>query len=149
MQVSQMKRAVSQAQWKQRIVECRNSGDLVKEWCRKQGISYSTYYRHEQALLKSTQEPSDIAITEPVQQALSVPFVEVPGICQVTAKTHPQLRRCMFAGRGDCTLLHYFLGHLVQPTRRGYRCIRCHRCLDLCRGTGIQPAGAGRRHQGL
>jgi hypothetical protein len=88
MQVSQMKRAVSQAQWKQRIVECRNSGDLVKEWCRKQGISYSTYYRHEQALLKSTQEPSDIAITEPVQQALSVPFVEVPGICQVTAKTH-------------------------------------------------------------
>ena len=26
MQVSQMKRAVSQAQWKQRIVECRNSG---------------------------------------------------------------------------------------------------------------------------
>ena len=41
MQVSQMKRAVSQAQWKQRIVECRNSGVPVKEWCRKQEISYS------------------------------------------------------------------------------------------------------------
>ena len=26
MQVSQMKRAISQEQWKQRIVECRNSG---------------------------------------------------------------------------------------------------------------------------
>jgi hypothetical protein len=88
MQVSQMKRAVSQAQWKQRIVECRNSGVPVKEWCRKQGISYSTYYRHEQALLKSTQESGDMAITEPVQQALSVPLVEVPGICQATAKTH-------------------------------------------------------------
>lgn len=35
MQVSQMKRAVSQAQWKQRIVECRNSGVPVKGWCRK------------------------------------------------------------------------------------------------------------------
>lgn len=33
MQVSQMKRAVSQAQRKQRIVECRNSGVPVKEWC--------------------------------------------------------------------------------------------------------------------
>lgn len=88
MQVSQMKRAVSQAQWKQRIVECRNSGVPVKEWCRKQGISYSTYYRHEQVLLKSTQESGDMAITEPVQQALSVPLVEVPGICQATAKTH-------------------------------------------------------------
>ena len=31
MQVSQMKRAVSQAQWKQRIVECRNLGVPVKE----------------------------------------------------------------------------------------------------------------------
>lgn len=29
MQVSQMKGAVSQAQWKQRIVECRNS----EVWC--------------------------------------------------------------------------------------------------------------------
>lgn len=48
MQVSQMKRAISQEQWKQRIVECRNSGVPVKEWCREQGISYSTYYRHEQ-----------------------------------------------------------------------------------------------------
>lgn len=41
MQVSQMKRAVSQAQWKQRIVECRNSGGPVMEWCREQGINYS------------------------------------------------------------------------------------------------------------
>lgn len=30
MQVSQMKRAVSRAQWEQRIVECRNSGVPVK-----------------------------------------------------------------------------------------------------------------------
>lgn len=31
MQVSQMKQAISQEQWKQRIVECRNSGVPVKE----------------------------------------------------------------------------------------------------------------------
>ncbi|WP_448914597.1 IS66 family insertion sequence element accessory protein TnpA [Gemmiger sp.] len=52
MEASQMKRAISQERWKQHIVECRNSGIPVREWCRKQGISYSTYYRHEQALLK-------------------------------------------------------------------------------------------------
>ena len=46
-------------------------------------------------------------------------------------------------------VLHYFLRHLVQPARRGYRCICCHRCLDLCWGTGVQPAGAGRSNQGL
>lgn len=33
MGVSQMKRAISQKRWKQRIVECRNSGVPVKEWC--------------------------------------------------------------------------------------------------------------------
>ncbi len=40
MGVSQMKRAISQERRKQCIVECRNSGVPVKEWCRKQGISY-------------------------------------------------------------------------------------------------------------
>ena len=68
MQVSQMKRTISQEQWKQRIVECRNSGVPVKEWCREQGISYSTYYRHEQALLKSAQDPSGMPISEQTLQ---------------------------------------------------------------------------------
>lgn len=62
MGVSQMKRAIRQERWKQCIVECRNSGVPVKAWCRKQGISYSTYYRHEQAMLKCAQDPSDIPI---------------------------------------------------------------------------------------
>lgn len=88
MGVSQMKRAISQKRWKQRIVKCRNSGVPVKEWCRKQGISYSTYYRHEQALLKCAQDPSDIPILEQAPQTLPVPFVEVTKMCQATFKTH-------------------------------------------------------------
>ena len=88
MGVSQMKRAISQKQWKQRIVKCRNSGVPVKEWCRKQGISYSTYYRHERALLKCAQDPSDIPILEQAPQTLPVPFVEVTKMCQATSKTH-------------------------------------------------------------
>ena len=88
MQVNQMKRAISQEQWKQRIVECRNSGVPVKEWCREQGISYSTYYRHEQALLKGAQDSSDIPISEQAPQTLPVPFVDVSEMCQTTSKTH-------------------------------------------------------------
>lgn len=88
MQVNQMKQAVSREKWKQRIVECRNSGIPVKEWCREQGISYSTYYRHEQALLKSAQDSSDIAISEQTPQTLPVPFVEISEMCQATSKTH-------------------------------------------------------------
>lgn len=69
-------------------VKCRNSGVPVKEWCRKQGISYSTYYRHERALLKCAQDPSDIPILEQAPQTLPVPFVEVTKMCQATSKTH-------------------------------------------------------------
>ena len=71
-----------------RQVKCRNSGVPVKEWCRKQGISYSTYYRHERALLKCAQDPSDIPILEQAPQTLPVPFVEVTKMCQATSKTH-------------------------------------------------------------
>ena len=69
-------------------MECRNSGVPVKEWCREQGISYSTYYRHEQALLKGAQDSSDIPISEQAPQTLPVPFVDVSEMCQTTSKTH-------------------------------------------------------------
>ena len=72
MGLRQMKRAIRQERSKQCIVECRNSGVPVKAWCRKQGISYSTYYRHEQAMLKCAQDPSDIPILEQAPQTLPV-----------------------------------------------------------------------------
>jgi len=49
----------------------------------------------------------------------------------------PQLCRGLFAGRGDCLVLHYFFRHLVQPARRGYRCICGDGCLDVCWRVGI------------
>lgn len=67
----------------------------------------------------------------------------------VWVKLHPQLCGCVFAGRGGCVVLHYFIRHFVQPARCGYKRICCHRRLDLCRRTGVQPAGAGRCHQRL
>ena len=43
----------------------------------------------------------------------------------------------LFAGRGDCLVLHYFLRHLVQPARRGYRCICGDGSVDVCWRVGI------------
>ena len=45
--------------------------------------------------------------------------------------------RSYAGGRGDCTVLHHFLRHLVQPARRGYRRIRCHGGMDLRWGVGF------------
>ena len=37
--------------WKQRILECRSSGKSVKEWCKEQGLDFTTYYRWERKIL--------------------------------------------------------------------------------------------------
>ena len=37
--------------WKQRIIECRSSGLSVKEWCKEQGLDFTTYYRWERKIL--------------------------------------------------------------------------------------------------
>ena len=37
--------------WKQRIIECRSSGKSVKEWCKEQGLDFTTYYRWERKIL--------------------------------------------------------------------------------------------------
>ena len=43
---------------------------------------------HEQALLKSAQDPSGIPISEQTLQTLPVPFVDVSEMCQITSKPH-------------------------------------------------------------
>lgn len=37
--------------WKQRIIECRSSGKSVKDWCKEQGLDFTTYYRWERKIL--------------------------------------------------------------------------------------------------
>lgn len=82
MQVSQIKRAVKNEQWKQRIAECRSSGIPVKQWCKQEGIAVSTYYRYEQELLYGVQEVNNKLALEDKPQTLPVSFVEVPRECQ-------------------------------------------------------------------
>ena len=37
--------------WGSAIKECRSSGQSVREWCRQQGITPTTYYRWEREVL--------------------------------------------------------------------------------------------------
>jgi len=86
MRVNQVKKAAKREQWKQRIVECRSSGMPVKEWCKQQGICYSTYYHYEHELLNDVPENTNKLISAEIPQALPVPFVEVPAACQAKSK---------------------------------------------------------------
>ena len=39
------------SEWKERIVDCRNSGQAVQVWCEQNGINPKTYYRWERLLM--------------------------------------------------------------------------------------------------
>lgn len=50
--------------WKQRIIECRSSGKSVKEWCKEQGLDFTTYYRWERKILAHIIPAEDYPTTE-------------------------------------------------------------------------------------
>ena len=39
------------SEWKERIIDCRNSGQPVQAWCEQNGINPKTYYRWERLLM--------------------------------------------------------------------------------------------------
>ena len=61
----ELKREAMLREWSAKIVECRNSGKTVKEWCVEQGIAVQTYYRWEKRFVeKATQQLSLPATTQ-------------------------------------------------------------------------------------
>lgn len=51
MDACEAKRIARVANWRERVVACRNSGLSVREWCQQEGISSKTYYRYERMIL--------------------------------------------------------------------------------------------------
>ena len=47
-----VKQRYSAATWKERVAECRSSGQGVMEWCAANGINRKSYYRWERRLLQ-------------------------------------------------------------------------------------------------
>ena len=70
------KHASKMAEWRIRIRECRNSGQTVKSWCKKNGVSTQNFYRWQKIIWESETSGQSIA-TIP---GGSVQFAEIPEI---------------------------------------------------------------------
>lgn len=76
----QMKHAAGLQVWRQRIMDCRASGQPVRVWCAQEGFNPSTYYRWEREAFgglkksKAQKEASIPAANSCAEQAL----VELP-----------------------------------------------------------------------
>ncbi len=81
-----MKHAAKLATWKQRIIECRASGQPVKTWCGNNHCDPSTYYRWEREIFgrikESATEDADILsegealLPAPRQELVELPLTE-------------------------------------------------------------------------
>lgn len=71
----ELKHESNMQRWAQAIEECRSSGVSVKAWCETQGITTTTYYRWERAVLSKVQIPQKLPTR--------VSFAELPAVSQV------------------------------------------------------------------
>ena len=70
MTATELKHQANMHRWAEAVQECRSSGVSVKAWCETQGITTTTYYRWERAVLSEV---------DALQQGPTrVQFAEVP-----------------------------------------------------------------------
>lgn len=57
-------------EWALQIEECRNSGKTVKDWCKEQNLSMSTYYLRQKKVYEVLKEQTntfyEVSMPEPV-----------------------------------------------------------------------------------
>ncbi len=70
MTTTELKHQARLREWAMAIQECRGSGLSVRQWCKEQGVTTTTYYRWERELL-SKAAPALPGATQDI-------FVEVP-----------------------------------------------------------------------
>ena len=88
MNANQMKHAAKLEAWKQRIMECRGSGQPVKTWCRNNHCDPSTYYRWEREIFGRIKAPAgesaEALIPAPRQDLVEVPLAEPVSMAPVS-----------------------------------------------------------------
>lgn len=91
------KRIASAPMWREKILECRGSDLSVSEWCRREGISKKTFYRHERMILDMTvlletsvgsmNEAQDVSKRgRKAEVGSSAVFAELPGYARAPGK---------------------------------------------------------------
>ena len=65
--IAKIKQEVSEQEWQQRIVDCRNSKMSIKAWCLENGIKPSTYYCHLRKAREAVLESNQIVAINPMK----------------------------------------------------------------------------------
>ena len=65
--IKKTKQEVSEQEWQQRIIDCRNSKMSTKAWCLENGIKPSTYYCHLRKAREAVLELNQIVAIQPVK----------------------------------------------------------------------------------
>ena len=113
--------------WKKRIIECRSSGKSVKEWCKENGLDFTTYYRWERKILANIipaedfHAPSDL----PALPGLDLPVVpkETNAIVKVELTPDPETQdKICFSVNGfdfcvPADVSREFLARLLEATK--------------------------------
>lgn len=68
-EIALVKKQVIEAEWADKISQCRESGLTVSEWCRQNSINPKTYYYHLRKIRKE------------ICEQIPVPVMTVPEIC--------------------------------------------------------------------
>ena len=79
MSLTTVKHQVNLQQRRQSVLECKNSGLTVKQWCKQRGIDQSTYYRWQKEVWDREAQrliPSDL--TEPGDSPVRLVQLSVP-----------------------------------------------------------------------
>ena len=61
-ELQQIKRNSSLAEWAEMVRTCKNSGLTVKAWCKEQGLNEKTYYYRQKQLCNALPEKAGNAI---------------------------------------------------------------------------------------
>ena len=59
------------SEWAERVSVCRNSGLIVKIWCRENGVSEQTYYKCQRRLYELAQNRQENRSAEVTERAMN------------------------------------------------------------------------------
>lgn len=71
-EIALVKKQVIEAEWVERIRQCRESGLTVSEWCRQNSINPKTYYYHLRKIRKEICEQIPVPIMTVPEESHSV-----------------------------------------------------------------------------
>ena len=77
MKAQELKHKARLAEWKEKVGECRSSGETVKGWCQARGIAIKTYYYWEKEVLAEAEKAKDLTAAE---RRGGANFVAVPAL---------------------------------------------------------------------